>query len=88
MKLRHDPETDSAFIVFREDAGVDSIELCEGIVIDIDEDEQVVAIEIEHASAKFDVAEMRAALAPDPAERRAAMRAAVRASASRAVAAE
>ena len=75
MKLRHDPETGSAFIVFREDPGVDSIELCEGIVIDIDEDEQVVAIEIEHASAKFDVDEMRDLLAPDPAERRAAVRA-------------
>ena len=68
--------------MFRRQPSVDSIELCEGIVIDIDEDEQVVAIEIEHASAKFDVAEMRAAFAPDPAERRAAMRAAVRASAS------
>ena len=88
MRLRHDPETDSAFIVFREDPSVDSIELCEDIVIDIDEDEQVVAIEIEHASAKFDVEEMRDLLAPDPAERRAAMRAAVRAAATRAVAAE
>lgn len=75
MKPRHDPETDSAFIVFREDPSVDSFELCEGIVIDLDEDEQVVAIEIEDASAKFDVAEMRGLLAPDPAERRAAMRA-------------
>ena len=32
--------------------------------------------EIEDASAKFDVEEMRDLLAPDPAERRAAMRAA------------
>ena len=84
MRLSHDPETDSAFIVFRENPSIDSFELCEGIVIDIDEDEQVVAIEIEHASAKFDVEEMRAVLAPDPAERRAA----VRAAASRPVAAE
>ena len=82
MKLRHDAETDMASIVFREQPSVDSFELCEGIVIDIDEDEQVVAIEIEHASAKFDVEEMRDLLAPDPAERRAAMRAAVRASAA------
>ena len=65
MRLSHDPETDSAFIVFREDPSIDSFELCEGIMIDLDEDEQVVAIEIEHASAKFDVEEMRAVLAPE-----------------------
>ena len=76
MELRHDAETDMASIVFRRQPSVESFELCEGIVIDIDEDEQVVAIEIEDASAKFDVEEMRAALAPDPAERRAVVRAA------------
>ena len=65
MRLSHDPETDSAFIVFREDPSIDSFELCEGIVIDLDEDEQVVAIEIEDASAKFDVEELRAVLAPE-----------------------
>ena len=78
MRLSHDIETDTAAIVFRRQPSVDSFELCEGIVIDLDEDGQVVAIEIEDASAKFDVEEMRAALAPDPAERRVAMRAAVR----------
>lgn len=84
MRLSHDPETDMALIVFRRQPSVDSFELCEGIVIDLDEDEQVVAIEIEDASAKFDVEEMRDLLAPDPAERRAA----VRAAASRPVATE
>ena len=82
MRLRHDAETDMASIVFRRQPSVDSFELCEGIVIDLDEDGQVVAIEIEDASAKFDVEEMRDLLAPDPAERRAAMRAAVRGAAT------
>ena len=84
MRLSHDPETDMASIVFREDPSIDSFELCEGIVIDLDEDEQVVAIEIEDASAKFDVEEMRAVLAPEAD----GPRAAVRAAASRPVAAE
>ena len=65
MKLSHDAETDMAFIAFRTRPSVDSFELCEGIVIDLDEDEQVVAIEIEDASAKFDVEELRAVLVPE-----------------------
>ena len=69
MKVSHDPETDSAYIKFEPQPSTDSFELCDGIVIDLDADEHVVGIEIEWASKKFDVEELRAALERKPAAR-------------------
>lgn len=62
MRLGYDPETDSAYIKFEPRASTESFELCDGIVIDLDEDEHVVGIEIEWASQKFDVEKLRAAI--------------------------
>ena len=67
MRLRHDPETDSAYIKFEPQGSTESFELCEDIVIDLDADEHVVGIEIHWASRKFDVARMRAILEGEPA---------------------
>ena len=69
MRLGYDPETDSAYIKFEPQPSTESFELCDGIVIDLDADEHVVGIEIEWASKKFDVEEMRAALERAPAAR-------------------
>ena len=69
MKVSHDPETDSAYIKFEPQPSTESFELCDGIVIDLDADEHVVGIEIEWASKKFDVEELRAALERRPAAR-------------------
>ena len=67
MRLSHDPETDSAYIKFEPQPSTESFELCDGIVIDLDADEHVVGIEIEWASKKFDVEQLRAALERAPA---------------------
>ncbi len=67
MRLNHDPETDSAYIKFEPQPSTESFELCDGIVIDLDADEHVVGIEIEWASKKFDVEQLRAALERAPA---------------------
>ena len=69
MRLGYDPETDSAYIKFEPQPSTESFELCDGIVIDLDADEHVVGIEIEWASKKFDVEQLRAALERRPAAR-------------------
>ena len=69
MRLSHDPETDSAYIKFEPQPSTESFELCDGIVVDLDADEHVVGIEIEWASKKFDVEQLRAALERKPAAR-------------------
>ena len=66
MKFTHDPETDMAYIDVEPRPSTESFELCDGIVIDLDADEHVVGIEIEDASRKFDVEEMRAVLEGEP----------------------
>ena len=62
MKVSHDPETDMVYIAFEDRPSLESFELCDGIVIDLDADEHVVGIEIEDASRKFDVEQLRADL--------------------------
>ena len=62
MKVSHDPETDMLYIEFEDRPSLESFELCDGIVVDLDADEHVVGIEIEWASKKFDVEQLRAAL--------------------------
>ena len=62
MKLSHDPETDMVYIAFEDRPSLESFELCDGIVIDLDAGEHVVGIEIEDASRKFDVEQLRADL--------------------------
>ena len=60
MNVTHDPETDMLYIEFEARPSLESFELYDGIVIDLDSDEHVVGIEIENASQKLDVEEFRA----------------------------
>ena len=62
MKVSHDPETDMLYIEFEDRPSLESFELFDGIVVDLDADEHVVGIEIEDASQKLDVEQLRAAL--------------------------
>ena len=69
MKLSHDAETDMLYIDFEDRPSLESFELCDGIVVDLDADEHVVGIEIEDASRKVDIERLRAVLEPEPAAR-------------------
>ncbi|MCY4616258.1 MAG: DUF2283 domain-containing protein [Chloroflexi bacterium] len=69
MKGRHDPETDMLYIEFEERPSLESFELLDGIVVDLDADEHVVGIEIDRASRRIDIEKLRAALEPEPAAR-------------------
>ena len=62
MKVSHDPETDMLYIEFEDRPSLESFELFDGVVVDLDADEHVVGIEIEDASQKLDIEQLRAAL--------------------------
>ena len=69
MRVTHDPETDMMYIEFEDRPSLESFELYDGIVVDLDADEHVVGIEIEWASKKLDVEHLRAVLERKPAAR-------------------
>jgi uncharacterized protein YuzE len=56
MKLHYDRETDSLYIDLNARLSVDSREVQEGVVIDLDEKGQIVGIDIQHASQILDLA--------------------------------
>lgn len=56
MKLHYDRETDSLYIDLNARPSVDSREVQDGVVIDLDEKGQIVGIDIQHASEILDLA--------------------------------
>ena len=56
MKLHYDAETDSLYIDLNARPSVDSREIHEGVVIDLDAQGQLVGIDIQHASKMLDLA--------------------------------
>ncbi len=56
MKLHYDRETDSLYIDLNARPSVDSREVQDGVVIDVDEKGQIVGIDIQHASEILDLA--------------------------------
>lgn len=58
MKLNYHPDTDSLYIDLSEKLSVRSREISEGVVLDYDADGNLVGIDIDHASRKFDSPEI------------------------------
>jgi len=56
MKLHYDRETDSLYIDLNARPSVDSREVQDGVVIDLDDKGQIVGIDIQHASEILDLA--------------------------------
>ena len=56
MKLHYDKETDSLYIDLNARPGVDSREIQDGLVIDLDAQGRIVGIDIQHASQVLDLA--------------------------------
>ena len=56
MKLHYDRETDSLYIDLNARPSVDSREIQDGVVIDLDAQGQIVGIDIQHASRIMDLA--------------------------------
>jgi uncharacterized protein YuzE len=55
MKLHYDRETDSLYIDLNTRPSVDSREIQDGLVIDLDANGQIVGIDIQHASQVLDL---------------------------------
>ena len=55
MKLLYDQATDSLYIDLGDAPSVDSFEVADGVVIDIDGDGGVAGIDIDHASRRLDL---------------------------------
>jgi uncharacterized protein YuzE len=58
MKLRYDPETDSLSIELKNDPGVETREIVEGLAVDLDAKGDVVGFDIDHASGKLDLSKV------------------------------
>ena len=59
MRLNYHPDTDSLYIDLSEQTSVESREISEGVVLDYDESGNLVGIDIDNASAKVDLRELR-----------------------------
>lgn len=53
MKLKYYPETDSLYIDLSEKTSVETKEIVEGVLIDIDDNGNIVGIDIDNASKKI-----------------------------------
>ena len=58
MKLSYYPDTDSLYIELSENTSLDSLEIVEGVVIDMDSDGNVIGIDIDNASKKLNLSEL------------------------------
>ena len=56
MKIHYYAETDSLYIEFNDIPGVDSREIVDGVVVDLDAEGGLVGIDVDRASKKLDLA--------------------------------
>ena len=64
MKLHYNDETDSLYIDLNARPSVDSREIQDGVVIDLDDKGQIVGIDIQHASKVLDLATLETEALP------------------------
>jgi len=64
MKLLYDRETDSLYIDLNARPSVDSREIQDGLVIDLDAGGRIVGIDIQHASKLLDLSTLEAESLP------------------------
>jgi uncharacterized protein YuzE len=55
MKLNYYPETDSLYIELQSRPGVETLQVAEGLNVDLDADGHAVGIDIDSASARLDL---------------------------------
>ena len=56
MKLHYYPETDSLYVEFKSGPGEETVEVAEGLNVDLDADGLVVGLDIDRASVHLDLA--------------------------------
>lgn len=55
MTLHYYPETDSLYIELKSGPGVETVEIRDGLNVDMDAEGQVVGLDMDRASARFDL---------------------------------
>ena len=55
MKLHYYPETDSLYVELKDEAGVETREVADGLNVDVDAAGGVVGFDIDHAAERFDL---------------------------------
>lgn len=55
MKLSYFKDTDTLYIEFKEDTAVETRELDENTLLEVDANQDIVALTIEHASSRTDI---------------------------------
>ena len=66
MKLHYYAETDSLYIDLKQGAALDSQEVADGVVIDVDAEGRLVGIDIDRASGQSDLATLETTGLPRP----------------------
>jgi len=64
MKLHYYPETDSLYIELKNAPGVESREVVEGLNVDIDAGGEVVGLDLDFASKRFDLSQLETVALP------------------------
>ena len=64
MKLHYYPETDSLYVELKAGPGVETREVSTGLNVDLDAEGNVVGFDIDHASAKLDLATLETEALP------------------------
>ena len=64
MKLHYYPETDSLYLEFKSGPGVETVEVTEGLNVDLDGSGGVVGFDIDHASRRLDLSTLETTALP------------------------
>ena len=58
MKMSYFEETDTLYIEFKEESVVETKDLDSNTLLDVDENGQIIALTLEHASTRTDVSQL------------------------------
>ena len=64
MKLHYYPETDSLYIELKVTPGTETVEIVEGLMVDLDEHGDVVGFDIDRASTRLDLSKIETVSLP------------------------
>ena len=66
MTLHYYPETDSLYIELKSSPGVETVEIRNGLNVDLDAQGDVVGFDMDHASTRFDLSRIEVVSLPPP----------------------
>ena len=64
MKLHYYPETDSLYVELKATPGAETLEVADGLNVDLDDAGEVVGFDIDHASQRFDLSTLETTTLP------------------------